>query len=184
MVQMNPSLLAKPDKEHVLLLMPFFAEASSRLGHSAASPSLLTNTGSGGSAHRLFHRHSNITTSRGHNSEPTPQLALWLSRCCTSQRSNCIIKSGSSCYSNCTSVLLYHWRIVAIHKITISTNTKLTTHKFSQRLKIYIIFLFLSYYSENPLSIMNNIYLYCISCTLPSLMAYSHFPSDFINALN
>jgi len=126
MVQMNPSLLAKPDKEHVLLLMPFFAEASSRLGHSAASPSLLTNTGSGGSAHRLFHRHSNITTSRGHNSEPTPQLALWLSRCCTSQRSNCI-KSGSSCYSNCTSVLLYHWRRVAIHKITISTNTKLTT---------------------------------------------------------
>ena len=35
MLRTNPSLLAKPDKEHVLLLMPFFAEASSRLGHSA-----------------------------------------------------------------------------------------------------------------------------------------------------
>ena len=153
MVQMNPSLLAKPDKEHVLLLMPFFAETSSRLGHSAASPSLLTNASSGGSAHRLFHRHSNITSSRGHNSEPTPQLALWLPRCCSSQRSNCI-KSGSLCYSYCTyENLSRHTNGEDLRLLSdntnqhclISTNTKLT-HRFSQSLKIYIIFLHLSNY--------------------------------------
>ena len=67
MVQKNPALMAKPDKEHVVLLMPFFAEASTRLGHSAASPSMLTN--SGGSGHRLFQRHTT-------RSDPAPQLAL------------------------------------------------------------------------------------------------------------
>jgi hypothetical protein len=70
MVQKNPSLLAKPDKEHVLLLMPFFAESSSRLGHATASPSVLTHSGS---SHRLFQRHS---ASRIHHSDPAPQLAL------------------------------------------------------------------------------------------------------------
>lgn len=71
MVQKNPALMAKPDKEHVVLLMPFFAEASTRLCHSSASPSMLTN--SGGSGHRLFQRHS---IAQRHTSDPAPQLAL------------------------------------------------------------------------------------------------------------
>lgn len=72
MVQMNPALLAKPDKEHVLILMPFFAETSALLGHSAASPSMLAQL----NHHRLFQRNPGSGHPRGFSSEPAPQLAL------------------------------------------------------------------------------------------------------------
>ena len=70
LVQSNPSLSAKPDKEQVILLMPFFAE-NSHLRHSANS-----ERNQGLPTHQrppLFVRRR---SGNNRNHEPSTQLAI------------------------------------------------------------------------------------------------------------
>lgn len=68
MVQTNPSLAVKPDKEHVVLLMPFLGDnMRQQMSASSRQAPRVTNA-----RKSLFHRRSE----GGRRPEPVPQLAL------------------------------------------------------------------------------------------------------------
>ena len=67
LVQTNPALSARPNKENVLLLMPFFAE---NLGPTSSS------TGTHSAHQRSQSQGRSIFNRRRTSTNPTPQLAL------------------------------------------------------------------------------------------------------------
>ena len=72
MIQTNPSLQAKPDKEQVILLMPFFAENSQLRSNSGSGSS-------GGGAGPLPHQRPTVFGQRRRiagGTDSTPQLAI------------------------------------------------------------------------------------------------------------
>ena len=72
MIQANPSLQAKPDKEQVILLMPFFAENS----HVRANSGNVTGNAAGVVLPPPHQRSTVFGQRRRNNNDPGPQLAI------------------------------------------------------------------------------------------------------------